>query len=56
MERELMGRQEVPPPVAIEVPYLVSQRVRSGDITDTRTCHLYLGARLRPSAWDRKQA
>ena len=35
-----MGREEVPPPVAIEVPV----PVKSGDIMDSHTWHINLGA------------
>ena len=43
MERELMGREEVEPPVAIEVPAPVSQPVTSGDIMDSLTSRVNLG-------------
>ena len=43
MERELTGRKEVPPTVAIESP-APGEPVKSGDITDTHTSPTNLGA------------
>ena len=42
MERELVGREEVPPPVAIEAPAAGGQTVKRGYITVSHTCHTNL--------------
>ena len=47
VERELMRREEVPPPVAIEVPApgeATSEKRRHQGHTHTHTCHINLGA------------
>ena len=44
MERKVTGREEVPTPVAIEVPAPGERPVKSGNVIDIHTCHINLGA------------
>ena len=56
MERELMGLEEVPPSVVIEVPApgeSTSEERKHHGLT-SHTCHI-LVQRLRPSLWEKKR-
>ena len=44
MERELLGREEVEPPVGSKFQHPMSQPVTSGDIMDSHICRINLGA------------